>query len=465
MEKRLANWGNYPVIASEESSFSREDQLQDLLQTSTPVIARGNGRCYGDASLGAHSISTLKYDKVLSFDTANGLFECQAGVTLDQVLDIIVPKGWFLPVTPGTKFITVGGAVASDVHGKNHHVDGAFSSQITSMDVLTSQGLITCSPALEPDLFWATCGGMGLTGIITRVQFRLKKVETSFIKQKQIKARNLDEVLRLFEENKHYTYSVAWIDCLQKGASFARSILILGEHATREELSAQQAKDPLQLPSKKKLTIPFNLPSFVLNTFTVKAFNWLYYAKNTKREINNVVSYEPFFYPLDAFLHWNRGYGKAGFVQYQFVLPMDQQQGLVEILQRISSKGWGSFLAVLKVFGRQDNLISFPMEGYTLALDFPVRKGLFAFLDELDELVLQYGGRLYLSKDARMKQEVFWHSYPHVQRFAEIVQQYNSDGRFRSLQSDRLRITAPASAPGELIMNNEELIIKDAMLK
>lgn len=441
MQKRLANWGNYPVVSCEESSFSREDQLQELLDKQPSLIARGNGRCYGDASLGTYSISTLKYDKALSFDTEQGIFECQSGVTLDQILEIIVPKGWFLPVTPGTKFITVGGAVASDVHGKNHHVDGAFSNHITEMDVITSQGLITCSASREADLFWATCGGMGLTGIITRVKFRLKKVSTSYIKQRQIKARNLEEVIRLFEEYRHYTYSVAWIDCLQKGDSFGRSILIVGEHASPEDLSPQQRQDPLRLPQKKKLTIPFNLPSFVLNTLTVKAFNWLYYAKNTKREINNVVPYEPFFYPLDAFLHWNRGYGKAGFVQYQFVLPLDQKDGLIAILQRISSKGWGSFLAVLKVFGNQDSLISFPMEGYTLALDFPVRKGLFAFLDELDALVLQYGGRLYLSKDARMKQEVFWQSYPHVQRFAEIVKQYNSNDRFRSLQSDRLLLT------------------------
>jgi len=443
MQKRLANWGNYPVVSCEESSFSREDQLQALLDTpSSSLIARGNGRCYGDASLGAHSISTLKYDKVLHFDVNEGIFECQAGITLDQVLDIIVPKGWFLPVTPGTKFITIGGAVASDVHGKNHHVDGAFSNHIVDMEVITTRGPLTCSPHTEADLFWATCGGMGLTGVITRVRFRLKKIATSYIKQRQIKARNLEEVIRLFEEYRHYTYSVAWIDCLQKGDSFGRSILIVGEHAQPEDLSDRQRQAPLQLPEKKKLTVPFNLPSFVLNTFTVKAFNWLYYAKNTKREINNVVSYEPFFYPLDAFLHWNRGYGRAGFVQYQFVLPLEQKDGLIAILQRISSKGWGSFLAVLKVFGKQDSLISFPMEGYTLALDFPVRKGLLPFLDELDALVLQYGGRLYLSKDARMKQEVFWQSYPHVQRFADIVKQYNSEYRFRSLQSDRLLLTS-----------------------
>ncbi|SEW46677.1 FAD/FMN-containing dehydrogenase [Chitinophaga sp. YR573] len=442
MEKRLANWGNYPALSCDETTFSQEEQIQDFISSHSSIIARGNGRCYGDASLATFSVSTLKYDKVLAFDTVNGIFECQSGITLDQILEIIVPEGWFLPVTPGTKFITVGGAVASDVHGKNHHVDGSFSSHIISMDVITgNKDTITCSALVEPDLFWATCGGMGLTGIITRVKFYLKKVETAYIKQKQIKARNLEDLIRLFEEYNDYTYSMAWIDCLKKGDAFGRSILIVGEHATADQLSESQRKAILKVPGKGKLRVPFNLPSFILNTFTVKAFNWLYYNKNTKREINNVVPYEPFFYPLDAILHWNRGYGKAGFVQYQFVLPLEKKDGLVAILQRISDKGWGSFLAVLKVFGKQESLISFPMEGYTLALDFPVRKGLFAFLDELDTLVLQYGGRLYLSKDARMKQEVFWSSYPNAQKFAAIVKTYNGDQLFRSVQSDRLLLT------------------------
>ncbi|MET6997279.1 FAD-binding oxidoreductase [Chitinophaga defluvii] len=442
MQKRLANWGNYPVVSSEESTFSQEAQLKEFVTSHQHIIARGNGRCYGDASLGEHSISMLKYDKVMAFDTETGIFECQAGLTLDQILDIIVPKGWFLPVTPGTKYITVGGAVASDVHGKNHHVDGAFSSHIIDMDVITGNGdTVCCAPDQESDLFWATCGGMGLTGVITRVKFHLKKISTAYIKQTQIKAKNLDEIIRLFEEYKHYTYSMAWIDCLKKGDGFGRSILIVGEHATPDELNDKQRKAPLKIPGKPKLTVPFNLPSFVLNTFTVKAFNWLYYGKNFKRVINNVVPYEPFFYPLDAILHWNRGYGKAGFVQYQFVLPLEKKDGLAAILHRISDKGLGSFLAVLKVFGNQDSLISFPMEGYTLALDFPVRDGLFEFLDEMDALVLQYGGRLYLSKDARMKQEVFWKSYPNAERFANIVQSYNVNKRFTSLQSDRLGIS------------------------
>lgn len=441
MEKRLANWGNYPVISCDETTFTQVDQVEDMISSHSSIIARGNGRCYGDASLATNSVSTLKFDKVLQFDTSTGVFECQSGITLDQILEIAVPKGWFLPVTPGTKFITVGGAVASDVHGKNHHAEGSFSNHIIDMDVITGKKeTLTCSKEVLPDLFWATCGGMGLTGIITRVKFGLKKIETAYIKQKQIKARNLDELIRLFEEYNQYTYSMAWIDCLQKGDSFGRGILIVGEHATKEELNTQQAAAPLSLPDKRPLSVPFNFPSFALNTFTVKAFNWLYYAKNTKREINNVIPYEPFFYPLDAILHWNRGYGKAGFVQYQFVLPLDKKEGLVEILKRISDAGLGSFLAVLKVFGHQDDLISFPRQGYTLALDFPVRKGLFAFLDELDEVVLQYGGRLYLSKDARMKKDVFWQSYPNAQRFAEIVKAYNGDKIFHSVQSERLGI-------------------------
>jgi len=442
MQKRLANWGNFPAVASEENAFTQEDQLRQYVVSNDHMIARGNGRCYGDASLGKKSVSMLKYDKMLSFDTENGTLDVQAGVTLDQILDIIVPKGWFLPVTPGTKYITVGGAVASDVHGKNHHVDGAFSGHIIDMDVLIATGeTICCTPTTHTDLFWATCGGMGLTGIITRVKFDLKKIETAYIRQTQLKAKNLEEVIRLFDEYKHYTYSMAWIDCLQKGDSFGRSILIVGEHATREELNATQQKAPLTLPAKRKLSLPFNLPSFVLNTFTVKAFNWLYYGKNYKKVMHKVIPYEPFFYPLDAILHWNRGYGKAGFIQYQFVVSLEKKDGLVSILQRISDKGWGSFLAVLKVFGKQDSLISFPMEGYTLALDFPIRKGLFEFLDELDEIVLQYGGRLYLSKDARMKQEIFWNSYPNAGRFADIVKQYNSNARFESLQSERLLLT------------------------
>ncbi|MEO5997208.1 MAG: FAD-binding oxidoreductase [Chitinophagaceae bacterium] len=442
MKKQIANWGNYPVMESDERSFSFASQLQSLVKENESFIARGNGRCYGDGSLGAKTISTLKYDKVLSFDVYKGIFECESGLTLDRVLEITVPQGWFLPVTPGTKFITVGGAVASDVHGKNHHVDGAFSQHILEMDVVLASGeTITCSLIQSPDLFHATCGGMGLTGIITRVKFDLKKIETAYIKQKQIKAKNLKEIIQLFEEYKDYTYSVAWIDCLKKGPGFGRSILILGEHAKLDELNDRQKTSPLGVPAKGQIPFPFNMPSWVLNSFTVKVFNFLYYGKNFKKVIDNVVKYEPFFYPLDAIANWNRGYGKKGFIQYQFVIPLNAKEGLVEILQKISAEGLGSFLAVLKVFGKQESLISFPMEGYTLALDFPVRKGLFEFLDDLDKIVLKYNGRLYMSKDARMRPEILEAGYPGLPEFKSIVKRYNPAGKVHSIQSDRLLLT------------------------
>jgi len=442
MKQQIANWGNYPRMESDVKSFTFTEQLTTLMDTTSHFIPRGNGRCYGDASLADNTISTLHYKRILSFDTDNGILECQSGLTLDKILEVIVPKGWFLPVTPGTKFITVGGAVGSDVHGKNHHVDGSFSNHIIEMDVMVADSsVITCTPSNHTDLFEATCGGMGLTGIITRIKFRLKKIETSYVSQKQIKAENLEELISLFEKYKDYTYSMAWIDCLTKGEQFGRGILIVGEHARESELNEKQKKRKLDVRGKMKITFPFNLPSWVLNTFTVRVFNFLYYGKNFKKEKNNVVSYEPFFYPLDAILHWNRGYGKKGFVQYQFVLPLSAKQGLVDILKRISNEGLGSFLAVLKVFGKQDSLISFPVEGFTLALDFPVRDGLFRFLDELDQIVLQYGGRLYMSKDARMKPEILFKGYPRIEEFKSIVRKYNPTNKLSSVQSERLLLT------------------------
>ena len=440
MKKSISNWGNYPVIQSNEQSFSLVSELEEKLSKSEEVIARGMGRCYGDASLAKNVFSTLKFNHLLGFDSSTGLIELEAGITLESILDFVVPQGWFLPVTPGTKYITVGGAIASDVHGKNHHVEGCFSKHVLEMDVMIDSGeILTCSPTQNIDLFHATAGGMGLTGIITRVKFQLKKIETAYIKQKMIKAKNLNEIIELLDKYSSYTYSVAWIDCLKSGEGFGRSILMLGEHAKVEDLPESLQKSPLKLPKKKLLTLPFYLPSFLLNKLTVSIFNFLYYNKMFKREINNVVSYEPFFYPLDAIQHWNRGYGKKGFVQYQFVLPLESREGLVEILKKISSNGHASFLAVLKIFGEDESLISFPMKGYTLALDLPVRKNLFPFLDELDELVLQYKGRIYLSKDARMQSKMFFETYPNAQKFVSILGKYNPS-KFISLQSKRLQI-------------------------
>ncbi|MEX2230983.1 MAG: FAD-binding oxidoreductase [Cyclobacteriaceae bacterium] len=437
MKKLITNWNNYPVVEASEISFDYEKEI--ALKLAQSSIPHGNGRCYGDASLSSDVVNTLRYDKVLAFDEVNGIITCQSGILLSDLLQIIVPRGWFLPVTPGTKFITVGGAVASDVHGKNHHIDGSFSRHIVSMSVLTGTGeTFVCNATNHSDLFWATCGGMGLTGIILEVKFRLKRISTAYIRQKQIKARNLDEIMGLFAENSGSTYSVAWIDCLKSGKNFGRSILILGEHATVDQVKT----DRILLPKEKSLvTVPFYFPSFVLNGFSVRIFNALYYAKNYKKTMDSVVHYDGFYYPLDSILSWNKIYGKKGFVQYQFVLPFDSSRdGLIDILARINRQGAGSFLAVLKLFGDQDNLISFPMKGYTLALDFPIRSGLFEFLDELDKIVADYGGRIYLSKDARMKKEIFWKTYPHVHEFREVLKKYDPENRFVSRLSQRLTL-------------------------
>lgn len=437
MKKLITNWNNYPIVEAREISFDYEKEIAKKLTQSS--IAHGNGRCYGDASLSTDVVNTLRYDKVLAFDEVNGIITCQSGILLSDLLQIIVPRGWFLPVTPGTKFITVGGAVASDVHGKNHHVDGSFSRHIVSMSVLTGTGeTFICSPTQHADLFWATCGGMGLTGIVLDVKFRLKQIHTAYIRQRQIKARNLDEAMQYFQENSNYTYSVAWIDCLKKGKDYGRSILILGEHATTDEVK----RDRVLVPKEKALfTVPFNFPSFALNGFTVKVFNALYYAKNYKKVMDSVVHYDGFYYPLDSILEWNKIYGKKGFVQYQFVLPLESsKKGLADILTRISKRGTGSFLAVLKLFGEQNDLISFPMKGYTLALDFPIQPGLFEFLDELDMIVADLGGRIYLSKDARMKKEIFWRTYSRAEEFRQIIRRYDPENRFVSRLSERLTL-------------------------
>jgi len=438
MKKLISNWNNYPIVEADEISFDYDPELSEKLNGSA-TIPHGNGRCYGDASLSACVINTLRFDKILSFDIQQGIITCQSGLLLSDLLQVIIPYGWFLPVTAGTKFITVGGAVASDIHGKNHHVDGSFSRHVKQMTVLTGIGKMSCTKEDHTDLFASTCGGMGLTGVILEVTFELKKIQTSFMRQKQIKADNLDEVMVLFAEHCDHTYSVAWIDCLKTGRKAGRSILILGEHAS--EIEVPKSKRNLLVKEKSLFSVPFHLPGFLLNEWSVRAFNAMYYAKNRSKVTEGVIHYDGFFYPLDSIMHWNRIYGRRGFVQYQFVLPLkSSREGLQKILARINRMGMGSFLAVLKLFGEQDDLISFPMEGYTLALDFPMRPGLLRFLNELDDVVAEFGGRIYLSKDARMKKEIFWETYPHAQQFREILRKYDPGNRFVSNLSKRLML-------------------------
>ncbi len=438
--KRISNWNNFPVVNAKEFFLNYKDEASQLLRhINSPAIARGNGRCYGDASLADNVLSTLKHNHILFFNAELGIIECESGILFKDLLDFLVPKGLFLPVTPGTKYITLGGAVASDVHGKNHHKDGSFSKYVLSINIMIESGeIFEINRENHSDLFEATMGGMGLTGIILSVKFQLKKIETAYIIQQQIRAKNLDHVIDLFTEYKDSTYTMAWIDCITDGINQGRSVMYAGEHSEINELPKKKQNQPLSISLKKKINIPFNLPSFVLNQFSVKAFNQFYYSFHPTKE-NQIIDYDSFFYPLDSLLEWNKMYGKRGFVQYQFVIPIaDNANGLKKILSKISEKGWGSFLAVLKMFGQQESMIAFPMEGLTLALDFPIKKGLFEFLDELDTIVETHGGRIYLSKDARMKKDTFMRTYPNLEHFIQIIEKYNPNKKFNSLLSNRI---------------------------
>jgi decaprenylphospho-beta-D-ribofuranose 2-oxidase len=442
MKTRIANWGNFPFIDTEVVSPVNDQAISQLVKKMFPIIPRGLGRCYGDSALQKHILSTLKNNHFLAFDEQNGILHCEAGVSFDEILKIFVPKGWFLPVTPGTKFVTCGGALASDVHGKNHHKERTFSDHVLFFHLILPNGeKVKCSKTENTDLFQLTCGGMGLTGIITDICFRLKKIETAYIRQENIKAANLDEVIRLFEESENWTYSVAWIDCLSKEKNLGRSIMMRGENASFNELNSTQKKHPLKIHQDGKLSVPFYFPSFVLNSFSVKAFNFLYYHKQLSKKIENIVHYDTFYYPLDAIHHWNRIYGRNGFTQYQFVIPRKNgREGLIELIGHIGKKKMGSFLTVLKLFGKQDeNYIRFPMEGWTLAMDFKIQPSLWKFLDEMDELVLKYGGRVYLTKDVRMNPEFLLSTYPQAGLFIKKIQEINS-GNIASLQSQRLSI-------------------------
>lgn len=406
-KQKITNWGNFPVVEKQMKSEDSLEKIRDFVRSNNELIARGNGRCYGDASLAENVFSTKRLNKFISFDRLNGEIECESGVLLSEVLEVVVPQGYFLYVTPGTKFITVGGAIASDVHGKNHHAEGCFSDYVTELKLMDENGVVlNCSRTENSEKFWATVGGMGLTGIILSAKFKLKNIETAYIRQESIKADNLDEIFHLFDESESWTYNVAWIDCLQKGKNLGRSILMRGEHAFRHELPAKLKENPLRLNKKPLATVPFYFPGFVLNALTVKIFNFLYFAKQNRKEVKNIVDYETFFYPLDIVNEWNRIYGKEGFIQYQMVIPKEKgKEGMKKILETIAASGNGSFLAVLKLFGKNnpEAYNSFPMEGYTLALDFKVNSGLEKLVRKLDEIVEEFDGRIYLTKDSMSK--------------------------------------------------------------
>ena len=428
---KIYGWGKYPQQDSYLHTPTSYASLELIAKQENSLLARGMGRSYGDSANALHVLQTTYINHFIEFDKATGKLTAEAGITLREILEVIVPSGWFLPVTPGTSYVTLGGAIASDVHGKNHHIAGTFGQHVKSLSMLLGTGeLVTTSPQHLAELFHATCGGMGLTGIIVSATIQLLPISSSLISQKTIKADCIEAACEAFESNSDATYSVAWIDCLSKGKSLGRSVIMLGEHLEQGGLN---------INIRQKVSVPFSTPSVLLNSLTMKAFNIVYWHKS-KHNLNQTVDLMPYFYPLDAIGEWNRFYGKKGFIQFQCVLPkIDGVANMRLLLTEISNSGKGSFLAVLKQFGLgNDNLLSFPREGYTLALDFKFSETAINTVKRLEDMVVDMGGRLYLTKDAVMQKSTFKATYPNWEKFEAIREQYGAVGKFSSAQSKRL---------------------------
>lgn len=440
---KLAGWGRYPVLETRVHRPRSLEALSEVVRREPVVIARGNGRAYGDSAINrSATVKTEHLNRMHSFDAQTGQLVAEAGVLLGDIIATFLPRGWFPLVTPGTKFVTLGGAIAADVHGKNHHIDGSFRSSVDWVEVMDATGSVTrASPTENTALFDHTLGGMGLTGIVTTAAIRLRPVQTAWIRQETHPATNLTQAIEIFEANAKATYSVAWIDCLARGDNLGRSLVMLGEHAVQSDLSSAQRRAPFEVKTKRKRSVPFDVPAFALNTFSVRAFNRFYYAAGLRKTGTELVDWDSYFYPLDAILEWNRIYGKQGFAQFQCVLPLAASEaGLTEILDSISEAGAGSFLAVLKRLGHQDSAFSFPMEGYTLALDFPVSDPMLRLLDRLDQITLDHGGRFYLAKDSRMSALTFAASEPRLEAFQKQRADHDWQTRFKSAQSERLAL-------------------------
>lgn len=435
MKIQLSGWGNYPVAECEVRRIYNLSTVKNFVLKNDNLITRGLGRSYADQSLNSSGIVLENgLNRLLDFDERNGILHAESGLSFYDILKIFLKKGYFPSVTPGTKFVTLGGAVASDVHGKNHHKEGSISEHISEITLMLADGSIK---KLNPDmdLFWATFSGMGLTGVVLDVKFRLKKVETSYIRFKSVRVKDLDELMAVITENdKNFTYTVAWVDSLAKGKSLGRGVGMFGEHAKLEELPDKLKREPLKFVERRTLSIPFYFPSFLLNDLTIGLFNEAYYITHGTYE--GIIDYEKFFYPLDSINHWNRAYGKRGFVQFQFVVPEDKT--LIELFESIVKHGGGSFLAVLKRMGNQKGYFAFGMEGWTFALDFPVKSGLFEFLRKLSRKIADKGGRIYLTKDAILEPDVFRDMYPEWRDWKSIKESVDPSNKFQSDFSRRL---------------------------
>src|SRR3954469_10120804 len=408
------------------------------------VLARGLGRAYGDAGAkaGGEVLDMTSLRAVHEVDVQEGRVVVDAGLSLDELIGALLPFGWFPRVVPGTRHVTVGGAIASDIHGKNHHLEGSFCDHVESFELLTPAGdRLTVTRDGEPAVFAATAGGMGLTGVVLRATLRLMRVQSSWVREDVERARDLDDVMARMESgDANYRYSVAWIDCLARGARLGRSVLMRGDHAPAQ---AVPRAAPLERPRGLRLPAPPWAPNGLLRRETVAAFNELYFRRAPVEERGRLVGLDPFFYPLDAVSGWNRMYGSRGFLQYQFVVPFGREDALRQALERLSGARVASFLAVLKRFGAGSGMISFPMPGWTLALDMPAGDPALApLLDGLDALVAEAGGRVYLSKDSRLRPELLEAMYPSIAEWRQAVLALDPDGVMQSDLSRRVGLVA-----------------------
>ncbi|MDF1654026.1 MAG: FAD-binding oxidoreductase [Coxiellaceae bacterium] len=406
------SWGNYPTPQHKQTkSVLWRDQL--ALFDQLPVLPYGNGRSYGDQCLNKDGtiLQTKTLNRFIAFDKDSGVLRCEAGTLLTDILAFAVPQGWTLPVVPGTQFITVGGAIANDVHGKNHHVRGTFGQHVKQFELLRSDGcLYCCSPTDNAELFQATIAGLGLTGLILTADIQLIRQASQYLTVDTHAFDNLETFFTLSQQAKNdYEYTVAWLDCQASGKQLGRGLFMQANYTQQPYTKPYQAKAH---------NVPCFLPSFALNPLTVRAFNHYYFSQGEKNSGRQIVHYQPYFFPLDSIHHWNRIYGKHGFLQFQCVVPLaNGLESITKLLQTIVQSKQGSFLSVLKIFGDQASpgLMSFPMPGITLALDFPQRgEKTFTLLHQLDEIVMQANGRVYMAKDANMKAKYFNHYYQHA---------------------------------------------------
>ena len=436
----LSGWGNIPQAACKVAYPESAHEAKDLLGTDT-LLARGKGRSYADqATNSGHTVLYMEgLRQFLHFDEVNGILTCEAGATLADVIQHFAPRGWFPLICPGTKYVTLGGAIANDIHGKAHHIDGSFINSVISFTILMADGrILTASREENIDLFEANFGGLGLLGLILTVTIKLRKISTTYFAQKSVVAHNLEEMLHLIESSeKDYNYSVAWIDSLAKGDKMGNGVLVVGNEAKIDDLPAKYHKNPLRISGDPKLSVPFFLPSFVLNTFTVGILNKVLYYK--QKSGSGITHYDSFFFPLDMINNWNRGYGKRGFIQYQFVVPMDNgKEHIRRILMEITKSNCIPFLNVLKKFGKGQGLLSFPFEGFTFAIDFPITPQLKPFIKRLDALVLEAGGRIYLGKDAYLDEATFKAMYPQYDDWLDIKRKYDPENAFSSDLAKRI---------------------------